>query len=105
MNVLKEILYKVNIEAIKGNADANINAIDFDSRKIAQNDVFVAIRGTISDGHDFIEKAINLGAVAIVCDVFPENIVAGITYIQVKDTNKALAIMAANFCDNLSDRA
>ena len=102
MNVLKEILYKVNIEAIKGNADANINAIDFDSRKIAQNDVFVAIRGTISDGHDFIEKAINLGAVAIVCDVFPENIVAGITYIQVKDTNKALAIMAANFYDNPS---
>lgn len=102
MNVLKEILYKVNIEAIKGNADANINAIDFDSRKIAQNDVFVAIRGTISDGHDFIEKAINLGAVAIVCDVFPENIVAGITYVQVKDTNRALAIMAANFYDNPS---
>lgn len=102
MNVLKEILYKVNIEAIKGNADANINAIDFDSRKIAQNDVFVAIRGTISYGHDFIEKAINLGAVAIVCDVFPENIFAGITYIQVKDTNKALAIMAANFYNNPS---
>ena len=102
MNVLKEILYKVNIEAIKGNADVNINAIDFDSRKIAQNDVFVAIRGTISDGHDFIEKAISLGAVGIVCDVFPENIVAGITYIQVKDTNKALAIMAANFYDNPS---
>ena len=102
MNVLKEILYKVNIEAIKGNADVNINAIDFDSRKIAQNDVFVAIRGTISDGHDFIEKAISLGAVAIVCDVFPENIVVGITYIQVKDTNKALAIMAANFYDNPS---
>jgi UDP-N-acetylmuramoyl-L-alanyl-D-glutamate--2,6-diaminopimelate ligase len=102
VNVLKEILYKVNIEAIKGNADANINAIDFDSRKIAQNDVFVAIRGTISDGHDFIEKAINLGAVAIVCDVFPENIVAGITYVQVKDTNRALAIMAANFYDNPS---
>jgi len=102
VNVLKEILYKVNIEAIKGNADVNINAIDFDSRKIAQNDVFVAIRGTISDGHDFIEKAISLGAVAIVCDVFPENIVVGITYIQVKDTNKALAIMAANFYDNPS---
>jgi UDP-N-acetylmuramoyl-L-alanyl-D-glutamate--2,6-diaminopimelate ligase len=102
VNVLKEILYKVNIEAIKGNADVNINAIDFDSRKIAQNDVFVAIRGTISDGHDFIEKAISLGSVTIVCDVFPENIVVGITYVQVKDTNKALAIMAANFYDNPS---
>ena len=102
MKVLKEILYKVNIESIKGKADITINAIDFDSRKITQNDVFVAIRGTISDGHDYIEKAISLGAVAVVCDVFPENIVAGITYIQVKDTNKALAIMAANFYDNPS---
>jgi UDP-N-acetylmuramoyl-L-alanyl-D-glutamate--2,6-diaminopimelate ligase len=102
VNVLKEILYKVNIEAIKGNADVTINAIDFDSRKITQNDVFIAIRGTISDGHDFIEKAISLGAIAIVCDVFPENIVAGITYIQVKDTNKALSIMAANFYNNPS---
>lgn len=102
MNVLKEILYKVNIEAINGNADVIINAIDFDSRKITQNDVFVAIRGTISDGHDFIEKAITLGAIAIVCDVFPENILAGITYIQVNDTNRALAIMAANFYDNPS---
>ena len=102
MKVLKEILYKVNIESIKGNADVTINAIDFDSRKITQNDVFVAIRGAISDGHDFIEKAISLGAVAIVCDVFPENIVAEIIYIQVKDTNKALAIMAANFYDNPS---
>ena len=102
MNVLKEILYKVNIESIKGKADVTINAIDFDSRKITQNDVFVAIRGTISDGHDYIEKAISLGAVAVVCEVFPENIVAGITYIQVKDTNKALAIMAANFYDNPS---
>ena len=102
MNVLKEILYKVNIESIKGKADVTINAIDFDSRKITQNDVFVAIRGTISDGHDYIEKAISLGAVAVVCEVFPQNIVAGITYIQVKDTNKALAIMAANFYDNPS---
>ena len=60
MSILKEILYKVNIEAIKGNVDVTTNAIDFDSRKITQNDVFVAIRGAISDGHDFIEKDINL---------------------------------------------
>ncbi len=73
-----------------------INAIDFDSRKIAENDVFIAIRGSVSDGHDYIEKAINQGAIAIVCDTFPEIIVNGITYIQVKDTNRALAYMAAN---------
>jgi UDP-N-acetylmuramoyl-L-alanyl-D-glutamate--2,6-diaminopimelate ligase len=78
--------------------------MDFDSRKIGVNDIFVAIRGTISDGHDYIEKAIGLGAVAIVCDTFPETIIKEVTYIQVKDSNKALAFMAANYFDNPSQK-
>jgi UDP-N-acetylmuramoyl-L-alanyl-D-glutamate--2,6-diaminopimelate ligase len=102
--ILKEIIYKVAIEAVKGSTDIAINKMDFDSRKMEANDVFVAIRGTISDGHDYIEKAINLGAIAIVCDAFPENIVSGITYIQVEDTNKALAFMAANYFGNPSEK-
>ncbi len=76
--------------------------MDFDSRKIEPNDVFVAIRGSVSDGHEFIEKAIGKGAIAIVCDTFPDEIVNGITYIQVKDTNKAMAFMAANYFGNPS---
>ncbi|MDZ4330299.1 MAG: UDP-N-acetylmuramoyl-L-alanyl-D-glutamate--2,6-diaminopimelate ligase, partial [Flavobacterium sp.] len=64
---------------------------------IESNDIFVAIRGSISDGHDFIEKAIEQGAVAVICDTFPVNIAKGITYVQVKDTNSALAFMAANY--------
>ena len=104
MIILKEIIYKVAIEAVKGSTDIAINKMDFDSRKIEANDVFVAIRGTISDGHDYIEKAINLGAIAIVCDTFPETLVSGITYIQVKDTNKALAFMAANYFGNPSEK-
>lgn len=79
-----------------------INKIEFDSRKVEENDVFVAIRGTVSNGHDFIEKAINLGATAIVCDTLPEVIVTGVTYIQVKDTNTALAYLATNFYNNPS---
>ncbi len=102
MIILKEIIYKVAIEAVKGSTDIAIHKMDFDSRKIEANDVFVAIRGTISDGHDYIEKAINLGAIAIVCETFPENIVNGITYVQVQDTNKALAFMAANYFGNPS---
>ncbi|WP_035670153.1 UDP-N-acetylmuramoyl-L-alanyl-D-glutamate--2,6-diaminopimelate ligase [Flavobacterium sp. 83] len=97
MKILKDILYKVAIEAIKGSTDIGINKMDFDSRKIEANDVFIAIRGSISDGHDFIEKAIQQGAVAVICDAFPENITKGITYVQVKDTNSALAFMAANY--------
>lgn len=97
MIILKEIIYKVAIEAVKGSTDIAVNKIEFDSRNIVANDVFVAIRGTVSNGHDFIDKAINLGAVAIVCDTFPENVINGVTYIQVKDTNEALAFMAANY--------
>ena len=102
MIILKEIIYKVAIEAVKGSTDIPVHKIDFDSRNIGENDVFVAIRGTISDGHDYVGKAISLGAVAIICETFPEVLLIGITYIQVKDSNKALAYMAANYFGNPS---
>ena len=102
MIILKDILYKVAIEAVKGPTDITVSKIDFDSRNIGIDDVFVAIRGTVSNGHDYIEKSINQGATAIVCDTFPDLIVSGVTYIQVKDTNTALAFMAANYYGNPS---
>ena len=101
---LKEILWKVAIEAVNGSTDVTIEKMEFDSRKISENDVFIAIRGTISDGHDFIETAISKGAIAIICDTFPEIIISGITYIRVKDTNKAMAFMAANYFENPSHK-
>ena len=100
--VLKDILYKVALESINGSTDIAINKIEFDSRKIVQDDVFVAIRGAVSDGHAFISKAISLGAIAIVCDALPEVLEARITYVQVKDTNKAMAYMAANYFEDPS---
>lgn len=104
MIVLKDILYKVAIEAVKGSTEIAVNKIEFDSRKIQENDAFVAIRGTVSNGHDFIEKAINLGATTIICDTLPQIIATGITYVQVKDTNSALAFMANNYYDNPSSK-
>ncbi len=104
MIVLKDILYKVAIEAVKGSTEIAVNKIEFDSRKIQENDVFVAIRGTVSNGHDFIEKAISLGATTIICDTLPQVIATGITYVQVKDTNSALAFMANNYYDNPSSK-
>jgi len=101
---LKDILWKVAIEAVHGSTDVAIEKMEFDSRKVSENDVFIAIRGTISDGHEFIETAINKGAIAIICDVFPQIIVTGITYIKVNDTNKAMAVMAANYFDNPSKK-
>ena len=102
MIILKEIIYKVAIEAVKGSTDIAIDKIEFDSRKIGANDAFVAIRGTISNGHDYIETAIWNGAIAVVCDTLPEILTPGITFIQVKDTNEALAFMAANYFGNPS---
>jgi len=102
--ILRDILYKVNIEAVKGNTDIAIGKIDFDSRNIVDNDVFVAILGAVSNGHDYIEIAIKNGAIAIICNAFPQTIKAGITYVQVRDTNKTLAFMAANYYQNPSQK-
>ena len=104
MSILKDILYKVAIIAVNGSTDIAIDKMDFDSRKIEKNDVFIAIRGSISDGHDYIEKAIQQGAAAVICDTFPDVLVKGITYVQVKDTNSALAYMAANYFGDPSEK-
>ena len=103
MMLLKDILYKVTLHAVVGSTSVSVKNIDFDSRNISKNDVFVAIVGTVSNGHDFIEKAIKLGAIAIVCEEIPENIVEGITYVQVESTSRALAVMASNFYGNPSE--
>ncbi|MDP5096133.1 MAG: UDP-N-acetylmuramoyl-L-alanyl-D-glutamate--2,6-diaminopimelate ligase, partial [Flavobacterium sp.] len=102
MKILKDILYKVAIEAVHGTTDIAISKIEFDSRKIELNDVFVAIKGTLSNGHDYIEKALSLGAIAIICEELPSNIVNGVTYIKVKDTNEALAFLSSNYFENPS---
>jgi len=101
---IKDILYKVTINKVVGSTSVAINKIEFDSRSIMLNDVFVAIKGTISDGHKFIKKASDLGAIAIICEQIPEEIINGITYVEVSDSQQALAIMAANYYNNPSEK-
>jgi UDP-N-acetylmuramoyl-L-alanyl-D-glutamate--2,6-diaminopimelate ligase len=101
---LRDILYKVAIEAIHGATNSTIDNITFDSRKVVANTLFVAIRGTVSNGHDFIENAISAGATAVLCDTLPEVLQENSTYILVKDTNEALAFVAANYYDNPSNK-
>ena len=103
MMALKDILYRVTINAVVGSTLVDINAIQFDSRSINDNDLFVAIKGTIVDGHDFIEKAIAKGARAIICEKLPENFHNGITYVEVKNASRALAFMASNFYEMPSE--
>ncbi|MFC4096389.1 UDP-N-acetylmuramoyl-L-alanyl-D-glutamate--2,6-diaminopimelate ligase [Euzebyella saccharophila] len=102
MKLLKDILYGAGLTAVNGSTDILVNEIQFDSRKVAMDDVFIAIKGTLTDGHLYIQKAVDLGAKAIVCEELPELLVNGITYVQVADGNTALAVMASNFYGNPS---
>ncbi|MBQ4818430.1 UDP-N-acetylmuramoyl-L-alanyl-D-glutamate--2,6-diaminopimelate ligase [Aquimarina sp. MMG016] len=100
---LKDILYKVAINAVVGNTNAAISKIEFDSRKVVDDSLFVAIVGTLSDGHEYIEKAINQGAIAIICEKIPDVTVDGVTYVEVENTQSALAMMASNYYGSPSD--
>ena len=102
MITLKDILYKVSLEKVVGNTAVAFRELQFDSRKVGLDDVFIAIKGTQSDGHQFIKKAINQGALAVVCQQMPKEIINGITYLQVQDSQQALAIMASHFYGNPS---
>lgn len=102
MKDLNEILHNVASIQIIGSVDLAINKLELDSRNVVANDVFFAIKGSLSDGHQFIEKAISLGAKVIVCEDLPSNILDNVTYVQVKSSNSALAFMASNFYENPS---
>ena len=103
MKTLKNILYKVSIESVIGSTDRSIAALQYDSRRIEADAVFVAIKGGVFDGHTFISKAIELGASVIVCQELPEETVNTVTYIKVENSQKALAVMASNFYGNPSE--
>ncbi len=102
MKLLKDILYGVSLTAVSGDTYVLVNQIHFDSRKVGMDDVFVAIKGLQTDGHSYIQTAVDAGAKAIVCEVMPDYLINGITYLQVDNGNRALAIMASNFYDNPS---
>ncbi len=100
--LLKDILYGVSLSAVSGNTNVMVNAIAFDSRKVGLDDVFVAIKGTVTDGHKFIEQVVAAGAKAIICEELPSAMVNGVVYVEVDNGNKALAIMASNYYGNPS---
>jgi UDP-N-acetylmuramoyl-L-alanyl-D-glutamate--2,6-diaminopimelate ligase len=102
MKLLKDILYGVGLTAVSGSTNVMINSLCFDSRNVGLDDVFIAIKGTLTDGHKFIEKAIDSGAIGVICEELPNQLVNGVTYVEVDNGNTALAIMASNFYDNPS---
>lgn len=99
---LIEIIKGIDCE-IKGNAEVEVKEIQFDSRRVSQEAVFVAQRGTKVDGHDYIDGAVDKGAAAIVCELWPQKVKSGVTYVKVTDCNSALGTMAANYYGHPSE--
>jgi UDP-N-acetylmuramoyl-L-alanyl-D-glutamate--2,6-diaminopimelate ligase len=104
MKLLSDILYKVRLEEVVGSTHMAITSVEFDSRKVKKGSLFIATKGNAVDGHTFIQKAIDLGAIAIVCEEIPANRNEQVTYVKVADSGYSLGIIACNFYDNPSEK-
>ncbi|MEM6642049.1 MAG: UDP-N-acetylmuramoyl-L-alanyl-D-glutamate--2,6-diaminopimelate ligase [Bacteroidota bacterium] len=104
MQILKDILFGVSLRSLHGHREQTISGIAFDSRKVKQGFLFVAIKGLTVDGHRFIGQAIDLGAKVIVCQEVPEKEYEDITVVQTDDSAEALGIIASNFYGRPSER-
>lgn len=97
MVVLQDILYRVSIRSVVGSTALEITSLQIDSRLVVPGTCFIALRGSLQDGHAHIDDAIRRGAVAVVCEQLPLSVVEGITYVQTADTAAAAGIMAHAF--------
>ncbi|MDE6002351.1 MAG: UDP-N-acetylmuramoyl-L-alanyl-D-glutamate--2,6-diaminopimelate ligase, partial [Prevotella sp.] len=94
---LSELLKYVKPITIIGDLEAEITGVNIDSRKVEKGHLFVAIKGTQMDGHHFIPKALELGAVAVLCEDVPEEHLQGVTYVQVDSTEEVVGSVATVF--------
>lgn len=104
MKLLSEILYKTRMEEILGSTNVAISSVTFDSRTVKKDSLFIATRGTHVNGHKFIDKAIESGAVAVVCEELPAVIKDHITYVKVLNSSASLGYIACNYHDNPSEK-
>jgi UDP-N-acetylmuramoyl-L-alanyl-D-glutamate--2,6-diaminopimelate ligase len=104
MKLLRDIIGNFEVTGITGNAGIPISGIQFDSRKVLPGNLFFAMRGTTSDGHAFIETAIEKGAAAVVCEQLPAAVPGGVTFVLTSKSSMALGVMTANFFDNPSGK-
>lgn len=101
---LSDLLYKVPLLATAGAMDAEVTYLTMDSRQVRSSSLFIAVRGTVADGHNFIAKAIELGAAAVLCEELPDERTPTVTYIQVANAPQAMGIAAANFSGHPSKK-
>jgi UDP-N-acetylmuramoyl-L-alanyl-D-glutamate--2,6-diaminopimelate ligase len=101
---LQDILYKVRIRSVHGSTAVGITDIQIDSRKLIPGSCFIAIRGTASDGHRFIDEAVSKEVRVVVCEELPAKIIDQVTYVQVEDTGAAAGYIAHNFFGHPSEK-
>ncbi|MGL4493054.1 MAG: Mur ligase family protein, partial [Tannerellaceae bacterium] len=101
---LSVLIEAIKEKVIQGGLNIDIFGLDSDSRKIEKGHLFVAVKGTANDGHEYINKAIEQGATAVVCEDMPSQMEDSVTYIQVKNSADALGKLAAQWYGNPSDR-
>ena len=101
---LQELLNRIPVLEIFGNENPEVSEIVFDSRKAVENSLYVAVKGTVSNGHSFINSAIEKGATIIVCEDLPDNLNEKITYVNVRNSSKTLGQIASNFYGNPSEK-
>lgn len=99
---LKDILHGIPVQQITGNLHMLVEAVCFDSRQVVPSSLFVAVRGTQVDGHDFVDAAIGAGATVVIVEQLPDTMSEGVTYVQVSDSAYALGVTASNYYDNPS---
>jgi UDP-N-acetylmuramoyl-L-alanyl-D-glutamate--2,6-diaminopimelate ligase len=104
MKLLKDILYGVRIGDVIGSTNVAIESLTMDSRKVGSFSLFVAVKGTQTDGHEYIAQSVERGAVAVICEEIPVNRYGSVTYVTVKNSAEALGIIASNFYDNPSSK-
>jgi len=104
MAKLQDILYNVHLQAVTGVTNLDVKDIRTDSRKVTKGSVFIAIKGALSDGHDFIAAAIGKGAAVIVCEVMPSVLNEGVTYLQVENSGEAVAHMSHHYYNEPSTK-
>ena len=94
---LKDLFYKIPLLATSGSMDTDITTLTMDSRTAGHGSLFVAVRGTVTDGHSYIETAVRQGASAVLAEELPTDRVEGTAYVQVQNSARALGLVAANF--------
>ena len=101
---LENLVKGLDVLEVKGDLQREIGGVQIDSRRVADGDLFIAVNGTMADGHNYINKAVESGAVAVLCEIIPADASADVTYIKVKNTEQVVGQIATTFYGNPTEK-